>query len=559
MSLRAKVLLLFGAFAVVPLLAIGVIDYVRSLRAVDMLVRSQTLLIAQRAAAGIAERYDAVSANLSLAADNVETERLLRGTGDRAAAQERSAYFRDMWSTIGSDFQWISIRDSAGREVYRLGDNASGDRQAGGPGKVLVVETPIRGAADAKSGTVAAAIRLEALLPGDALTSRFGHAGYTALVDRQAGRALYGTEHADPVIDALRHPTGANLSFRERDSSRVASFVSLAAPAWTVVSVASLDEFTAPFAAIRSANLFLVVLTAIIAASAFLVLLWRATRSLRILTVAADEVGRGHMEPVLPSGSRDEVGRLASAFRLMIGRVRDTMAEIERSRQMAAVGEFASQLAHEIRNPLTSIKLNMQKLDRWSKGGRMPEETRAPLEITLREINRLDRVVHGVLQLARAPTSNRAATSLARVATDAAEVARPQLERAGVALAVSRMPEREPIVWGDASLLGAALLNLILNAGDASPNGATVRIDVERNGANAYLRVRDRGPGIPLDHRDKVFEPFFTTKEGGTGLGLALAQRTVEEHGGAIHIEEGDPGATFVIGLPLMNATVEAR
>jgi two-component system sensor histidine kinase AtoS len=83
----------------------------------------------------------------------------------------------------------------------------------------------------------------------------------------------------------------------------------------------------------------------------------------------------------------------------MIGRVRDTMAEIERSRQMAAVGEFASQLAHEIRNPLTSIKLNMQKLERWSRRGRMPEETRKPLEITLREIDRLDRVVHGVLHV----------------------------------------------------------------------------------------------------------------------------------------------------------------
>lgn len=429
-------------------------------------------------------------------------------------------------------------------------------------GRVLVVETPIHDTSHIRSGTVAAAVRLDALLPADAMASHFGRGGYTALVDRTTGRALYGIEHAEPIVEALRHATGAanSLSFRERDSSRVASFVPLAAPAWTVVSVASLDEFTAPFAAIRSANLLLVLLTTLAAASAFLVLLWRATRSLRLLTVAADDVGRGHMDPALPPLGRDEVGRLTSAFSLMIGRVRDTMAEIERSRQMAAVGEFASQLAHEIRNPLTSIKLNMQKLERWSKGGRMPDETRKPLEITLREIDRLDRVVHGVLQLARAPTSNRSAMSLSRLAADTAELARPQLERRGISLDVSRGPaDREAIVWGDASLLVAALLNVILNAGDASPKGGTVRVDVERNGTSAYVRVRDSGPGIPLATREKVFEPFFTTKEGGTGLGLALAQRTVEEHGGTIHVEDGNPGAIFVIDLPVMNANDDSR
>jgi len=558
MSLRAKVLLLFGAFAVAPLLAIGAIDYVRSIRAVDALIRNQTLLNAERAATEIAERYDAVSANLSLAADNVETGKLLRDTRGSAGSGEPSAYFRDLWSTIGGDFQWISIRNAAGHEVYRLGDGTSGESDPAA--RVIVVENPIHGQ-DSTSGSIAAAIRLERLLPADALASHFGRAGYTALIDRQSGRAIYGTDHAEPILEVLRQPSETNgLAFRERDSSRVASFVTLAAPPWTVVSVASLDEFTAPFASIRSANLIFVLLTTAVAAVAFLILLWRATHSLRTLTVAADDVGRGHMDPALPATTGDEVGRLASAFRLMIDRVRDTMAEIEHSRQMAVVGEFASQLAHEIRNPLTSIKLNMQKLDRWSKNGRMPEETHKPLEITLREIDRLDRVVHGVLQLGRAPTSNREPTNLSRVAADAAEVARPQLERSGVGLDLTISDaERQPIVWADGSLLGAALLNLILNAGDASPEGGTVRVDVAPNGTSARLRVRDSGPGVPAERRDKVFEPFFTTKEGGTGLGLALAQRTVEEHGGAIHIEDAEPGAIFVIELPLMHTSAESR
>ena len=562
MSLRAKVLLLFGAFAVIPLLAIGTIDYVRSVRAVDQLVRDQTSLIAQRAAREIAERYDAVYGNLSLVAENVETRKLLQGGASTGEKQRQaSKYFRDLWNTIGTDFQWITIRDSAKREVYRLGDSPTGASDPAAPAPVLLVEAPAYNESGANSGTVAAAIRLGPLLPADAMASHFGRSGYTALIDRTTGRALYGVGHAEAILEALRRANGAtSLSFSEADSARSASLVALVAPEWTVVSVASLDEFTAPFASIRSGNLLLVLLTTVVAAIAFLVLLWRSTRSLKLLTHAADQVGRGHMDPALPNAGRDEVGRLASAFHLMISRVRETMAEIERSRQMAVVGEFAAQLAHEIRNPLTSIKLNMQKLDRWSKGGRMPDETRKPLEITLREIDRLDRVVHGVLQLGRAPTSKRAPMRLTRLASDTVDVARPQLERCEITLELSRVStDDEPMVWGDASLLGAALLNIILNAGDASPRGGTVRVDVERNGTNAYLRVRDSGPGVPAERRDRVFEPFFTTKESGTGLGLALAQRTVEEHGGSIHIEDGAPGAVFIIGLPLMRAAGGAQ
>ncbi|HEY6828743.1 MAG TPA: ATP-binding protein, partial [Gemmatimonadaceae bacterium] len=475
-------------------------------------------------------------------------------------SHDAAAYFRDLWNTIGGDFQWISIRNSAGREVYRLGDGTSSDRDPGIAARFFVVENVIRDGEN-ETGTLAAAVRLERLLPAEALSSHFGPAGYTVLVDRQSGRAIYGTEHGESIVEGLRHAPGTDrLAFRERDSSRVASFVALAAPPWTVVSVASLDEFTAPFTSIRSANLVLVLLTTAVAAIAFLLLLWRATQSLRTLTVAADEVGQGQMDPVLPAATGDEVGRLASAFRHMIDRVRDTMAEIERSRQMAAVGEFASQIAHEIRNPLTSIKLNMQKLDRWSKSGRMPDETRQPLEITLREIDRLDRVVRGVLQLGRAPTSNREATNLSRVAAETAEVARPQLERAGVALDVTFSENgRTPIVWADGPLLGAALLNVILNAGDASPHGGTVRVDVAPNGPSARMAVHDSGPGIPAENRNRVFEPFYTTKEGGTGLGLALAQRTVEEHGGAIYIEDREPGTVFVIELPLMHASADSQ
>jgi signal transduction histidine kinase len=237
----------------------------------------------------------------------------------------------------------------------------------------------------------------------------------------------------------------------------------------------------------------------------------------------------------------------------MTRRVRETMADIERIRQMAAVGEFASQIAHEIRNPLTSIKLNMQKLERSSRAGRMPSETERPLEITLREIDRLDRVVHGVLQLGRARASSRGRVDLGRIVAQTADVARPQLERRGVQLLLRDVAEADgPEIQGDANLLSGALLNVMLNAGEASPAGGVVQVDLARNDTSVSVRVRDTGPGIPPDARERVFEPFYTTTASGTGLGLALAQRTVEEHGGTIRAEDVEPGASCVIELPLV-------
>lgn len=549
MSLRAKVLALFGAFAIAPLLAVGVIDYVRSVRAVDALVRAQTAQIAERVAAEVEDRYELLQANLMLLASNSETQRLLQRHAPLDVPTKRrvDAYLQRVWNAAGDDLQWAVLTDGAGGEIYRLGAR-SGDTNAADTYTVTALSST-----DAARASVTATIRLAGLLPADALAARFGHGGYNVLVDRQSGRVLYGAEHANTISDLARPSADSetHLMFAEEGTRRSATRVRLTSPPWDVLAVASLDEFARPFTAIRSANLLLVLATTLFAGLAFFVLLWRATRSLAMLTVAADAVGRGNLQPSLPSSSRDEVGRLASAFAIMVGRVRETMAEIERSRQMAVVGEFASRIAHEIRNPLTSIKLNMQKLERASRAGRLPADAEKPLEITLREIQRLDRVVHGVLQLGRAPSSVRDHVRLADLVVDTAEVARPQIERGGVTLEVSAgAPADEWDVRGDAALLSGALLNVLFNAAAAAGPGGTVRVDVEHDDGVARVRVRDDGPGVPPGDRDRVFEPFYTTKEGGTGLGLAVAQTTVEEHGGTIRVLDESPGATFVIELP---------
>jgi signal transduction histidine kinase len=280
-------------------------------------------------------------------------------------------------------------------------------------------------------------------------------------------------------------------------------------------------------------------------------------------------VGRGNFEPQLPEPARDEVGRLTRAFELMTGRVRDMMAQVERGRQMAAVGEFANEIAHEIRNPLTSIKLNLQELERGARDEQIAAPLVRPLEISLREVHRLDRVVHGVLRLGRGGSVERSAVALRQIVQRALDVARPQLEQRSIRVTMTDETTVDRVV-ADGAQLEAAVLNLLLNAAEATPSDGVVRVCIERaecDASRVRVRVRDGGPGVAAELRERIFQPFFTTKAGGTGLGLALAQRTAEEHGGSLTLAGDAPddgvgaahGAEFVLELPSASSALAGR
>jgi signal transduction histidine kinase len=287
-----------------------------------------------------------------------------------------------------------------------------------------------------------------------------------------------------------------------------------------------------------------------------MVLLWRATRSLSQLTLAADEAGRGNLAPPLPSARRDEVGRLTTAFAVMLSRLRDTLAEMERSRQMAAVGAFAAQISHEIRNPLTSIKLNLQTLERGAAEGGVRTDLHGAVTISLREIRRLDRVVRGVLQLGRGRSATATTFSLGDVASSVSESLRPTFETQ--AITVDLAPHNGiHRVHGDRGLIDSALMNLLINAADAMPGGGMIAIrleDLDLDGRSVTrVRVEDSGAGVTEADRERIFTPFYTTKPGGNGLGLALAYRTVEEHHGRLWVEgraDGASGAVFIMEFP---------
>jgi signal transduction histidine kinase len=225
---------------------------------------------------------------------------------------------------------------------------------------------------------------------------------------------------------------------------------------------------------------------------------------------------------------------------------------------MAAVGEFASQISHEIRNPLTSLKLNLQGLQRDVERGTIPPESARPVELCLKEINRLEGVVSGVLSLGRPHSTDAAPCSVHAIIDDALDVLRAQLRRASVEIH-TRFSAEADSVSGDGEALKSVFLNLILNSADAMPNGGNLYVFTESGGetgggARIRVRVEDDGPGIPQEHRDEIFKPFYSTKKEGTGLGLSLAARIVEEHRGVLTLTStihSNRGAAFVVELPI--------
>jgi len=142
-------------------------------------------------------------------------------------------------------------------------------------------------------------------------------------------------------------------------------------------------------------------------------------------------------------------------------------------------------------------------------------------------------------------------TQLAGLLQEVLEVAAPQLERSKVQVA-QLLPIDVPEVFGDRALLKQAILNLVLNAVDAMPNGGQLQLTLSRRGDMAEITVGDTGKGIPLEHRQKVFQLFFTTRPGGSGIGLASTFRIVQLHNGSIDFtSEVGRGTTFRIELPL--------
>ncbi len=227
---------------------------------------------------------------------------------------------------------------------------------------------------------------------------------------------------------------------------------------------------------------------------------------------------------------------------------------LRRRDRLAAMGELASTVAHEVRNPLNAVAMTAQRLKREFLGARPADGAeRAELEelvsVMTSETQRIDRIVQQFLEYARPPRLAPERVDLDALVGEAAGRARSRAESRGVRIEVAAPGAGTAVV--DPAQLRQALDNLVRNAVDATPEGGQVSLAARREGGGHAIEVRDTGRGIEPDHLPRIFDLYFTTKADGTGVGLAVTQQIVTAHGGTIEVDSR-PGAgtTMTVRLP---------
>lgn len=257
--------------------------------------------------------------------------------------------------------------------------------------------------------------------------------------------------------------------------------------------------------------------------------------------------------PLSLSASRlkDEMGREMGSVLLLrdLREIRDLQEKVRRSERLASLGRLAAGVAHEIRNPLSSIRGFAQYFMNRLKGH---EEEQGYASIMVKEVDRLNRVVTDLLDFARPKEPHRELQPLQNILSHSVKLLGPELRKKGVQVEEEYEPDLPPALV-DCDQLSQAFLNLLLNSLESIEGGGKIRITLKKgdNQHGIEVAVADTGRGISPEDLGRVFEPFFSTKRGGTGLGLAIVHQIVESHGGEVGVESREGrGTTFRITLP---------
>jgi signal transduction histidine kinase len=388
----------------------------------------------------------------------------------------------------------------------------------------------------------------------------FSHTGevLTTTFD-QAGQA--------DVIGRVKAGTG-NGTVREVNGSPILN-IDCGFPCFVVVrrletrpdvQVALVSNTSELSAATRSITRAIVITAAL---SIFLMAL--VTRAVAQRVTAPIDRLVGFVKEVAPSGShrrahvrKDEIGRLASAFNDMLDRLDASQEALIRSEKLALAGLLAARVAHDIRNPLSGIKMQTQLLR--ASLANDPEQA-AAADAVLHDIDQVESVIRDLLELARPGELKLAATPINAVLSDVVRQMGPQLAYRKISVDLA-LDGRISLISIDLDRLRQALLNVISNAADAMPSGGRIAISTRRNPEEDAITVEicDEGTGIPAELLDRVFDPFVSTKRDGVGLGLVNAKAVVESHGGRISLHRREPKGTCAsIVLPVSGKPSSSR
>jgi len=274
-------------------------------------------------------------------------------------------------------------------------------------------------------------------------------------------------------------------------------------------------------------------------------------------------VVKGELEGKITT--RDEIGELTAAFNQMTQKLRQSQQELVEAERLATAGQMAAAFAHDIRNPLSSIKMMVQLLRKRVQPG---EENQKYIRSIIEEIDRLNDIVKSMMDFARPMELNLQTGDVNSVLLEVLNFMEAKLSHHGITL-VKQLSKDIPLIMLDADKLKQVFMNVILNAIQSMPNGGELTIATKllraakertdskippapfNKGGVILVEISDTGVGIPEENRARLFEPFFTTKTEGTGLGLTNARRIIQQHRGDIEVQSKvGEGTTVVISLP---------
>ncbi len=377
---------------------------------------------------------------------------------------------------------------------------------------------------------------VDGVLIGGAWTAR---AGLEAGADLRA--AGWGAAEDDPIFFGVDAPADALIGH---------AAVGLPVAAWSVVALQPRAAALAPVREMNQRLAAMLGVVIVVGLTIAVLLAHRITQPIRTLTKATTELARvGVALVAIPVRSHDEIGELTTAFNRMASDLRRAHDDLVATARLATVGEIAAGIAHEVRTPLGILRGSAQMLGRSLVG--VDAQQRELVDMIVGEVDRIERVVSGLTELAKPRPPAMADTPLEPLLEHAAEFVAGQAEASGVGLRFERTGS-ESAARCDREQIYQVLLNLLVNALQVQPGGGEIRLRVlpGSNGSVGF-EVSDDGPGMTPETQARIFSPFYTKREGGTGLGLALVERIVRAHEGTVKVDSvPGHGATFRIELP---------
>ena len=606
-SVQGKQLALAVFVSVLPLLIVGQIINGMSIEQIRTDVKGMLQQVVRDKGQSIEQWLTERKADVSLLASNSYTSAVLAGHG----AEDFVTFFMQFADRYGVYEAVVIVNernDVVLRHSLREGWEDLPPLPGGAPNGAKIYEAfPWRGGAhvyitaavESDGERLGRVVVITTLADINAVTDdiRIGRTGEAYLVN-SAGYFVTHKDRERILTQSIKdvEPMTRLISGREKEFVAdsvdyrgvpvLGAYYSLPGIGWGLVAEQDVEEAFGPAHALNRTILWVVLVSSLLTAAIAYFLTKSNLRPLETLRSTIERIREGEHDVRFPVRLRDEIGLTGELFNEMLERLETAQLLLQkrveaadrelvaahrelqsrhkdlvsaqnrllRAERLSTMGAVAAGLAHEINNPLTTIRMLLESLEDSDTDD--SEERAQALDIIAEEIDKIASMIGRFKDLTHPQEMRWEAVVIERVIDRTIALLRPKLDEAGVSVAIN-VPRDIPSVIGDERQLGQLLLNLILNSVNAMPQGGSISIsasafvDQERKRRYMRLRVNDNGIGIPESDIGKVFTPFFTTRTDGTGLGLSIVARIVESHGGRINVRSAaGAGTTFYIDLP---------